>query len=230
MAIYPLAFYASMRFCGVAIGTVVSIASAPLFAAIFEYLFGKKKVSAQWTVSFLLGALGIVLLSAGKTPDSTASFASANTQVLGIILGLVAGVTYAGYSWAAKQLINAGAHSKSAMASLFGCASLLLLPSLLVTGDNLFSSHINASVALYMALIPMFLGYVLFGFGLRHVEVSQATLITLIEPVVATLFAVYLIGEDFLPIGWCGMALVCLCLVIQSFKQRPTPPVPTSTV
>ena len=36
VAVYPLAFYASMRLSGVAIGTVVSIASAPLFAAFFE--------------------------------------------------------------------------------------------------------------------------------------------------------------------------------------------------
>lgn len=42
VVIYPLAFYSSMSFAGVAIGTMVSIASAPLFAAILERLFSKK--------------------------------------------------------------------------------------------------------------------------------------------------------------------------------------------
>ena len=222
VALYPLAFYASMRLSGVAIGTVVSIASAPLFAAVFEYLFGKKKVSFKWVVSFVLGAVGIVLLSTGKSSSVVMLPETEYKQHAGIALGLVAGVTYAGYSWAAKQLINAGGHSKSAMASLFGCAALLLLPSLYFTGERLFATPINTSVTLYMAIVPMFFGYVLFGFGLRFIEVSQATLITLIEPVVATLFAIFLIGETFSALGWLGMAMVCLCLVIQTirFPQR----------
>lgn len=222
VTVYPLAFYASMRLSGVAIGTVVSIASAPLFAAVFEYLFGKKKVSFNWVVSFVLGAVGIVLLSTGKSSSVVMLPETEYKQHAGIALGLVAGVTYAGYSWAAKQLINAGGHSKSAMASLFGCAALLLLPSLYFTGERLFATPINTSVALYMAIVPMFLGYVLIGFALRFIEVSQATLITLIEPVVATLFAIFLIGETFSALGCLGMAMVCLCLVIQTirFPQR----------
>ena len=45
VAIYPLAFYTSMRLSGVAIGTVVSIATAPFFAAILESLISKKNIS-----------------------------------------------------------------------------------------------------------------------------------------------------------------------------------------
>ena len=66
VAIYPLAFYTSMRFAGVAIGTVVSIASAPFFSAMLDRLISKKSVSLQWVVSFLIGAIGIVFLAVGK--------------------------------------------------------------------------------------------------------------------------------------------------------------------
>ena len=44
LAIYPLAFYSSMRIAGVAIGTVISISTAPFFVAILECLFGKDRV------------------------------------------------------------------------------------------------------------------------------------------------------------------------------------------
>ena len=37
VAIYPLAFYSSMRLSGVTIGTVVSIGSAPILSAMIEY-------------------------------------------------------------------------------------------------------------------------------------------------------------------------------------------------
>ena len=218
VAIYPLAFYSAMRLSGVAIGTVVSIASAPLFAALLEYVLSKKPVSLKWFVSFVFGAFGIGMLAMGKAQDAMALSASKNDQVFGVILGLIAGLTYAGYSWAAKQHIDAGANSKSAMAGLFGCAALVLLPSLWFTGQNLFANTIHTSVSLYMAVVPMFLGYLLFGYGLRTTEASKATLITLIEPLVATLFAIFLIGEVFKPVGWVGMMLVSLCLLIQSVR------------
>ncbi len=222
VAVYPLAFYSSMRLSGVAIGTVVSIASAPLFTMMLECLFGRKPVSLQWLLSFLAGALGILLLAMGKDHAAVSAEGSAAKDALanytGIALGLLAGISYATYSWAAKQMIERGIHSKSAMAGMFGLAALLLLPSLVLTGDKLFATALNAGVALYMALVPMFLGYLCFGYGLRYLEASKATLITLLEPVVAMLLAVLVLGERFLAIGWLGIGLILLCLVLQSIR------------
>ncbi|KHM49889.1 MULTISPECIES: DMT family transporter [Pseudoalteromonas] len=218
VAIYPLVFYTSMRLSGVAIGTVVSIATAPFFAAILERLISKKDISLQWMLSFVIGAIGIALLTLGKDQSNNAY--SINQQGLGILLGCIAGLTYAGYSWSARRLIESGIQSKSSMSGLFGCAALLLLPSLWFTGDNLFSSSTNAFVSLYMAIIPMFLGYLLFGFGLNYIDASKATLITLIEPLVATVLAIVIIGEKFKVIGWIGVALVSLCLLIQTIKPQ----------
>ncbi len=219
VAIYPLAFYSSMRLSGVAIGTVVSIATAPFFAVILERIINKKHITKQWLLSFIIGAIGIVSLTLGKDQSNHAAY-SAHQQVIGIFLGCIAGLTYAGYSWAARRLIESGVHSQSSMSGLFGCAALLLLPSLFFTGDNLFSSSVNTLVSLYMAVIPMFLGYLLFGFGLNFIHASKATLITLIEPLVATVLSVFIIGEKFKVIGWVGVALVSLCLLMQTFKPQ----------
>ncbi|TEW51687.1 DMT family transporter [Psychromonas algicola] len=218
VAIYPLAFYSSMRLSGVAIGTVVSIASAPLFAALLDRFISKKHISLQWLLSFFIGAIGIVLLVLGKELNSIHN--SFQQQSLGVLLGCIAGFAYASYSWAAKCLIEKGVHSRSAMSGLFGCASLLLLPSLWFTGDNLFASSTNTLVSLYMAIIPMFVGYLLFAFGLNFVDASKATLITLIEPIIATILAVFLIGEQFKVIGWVGVCLVSVCLLIQTRKSK----------
>jgi len=219
VVLYPLAFYTSMRWSGVAIGTVVSIASAPLFAAIIERLFCKKTFSLKWLLSFVFGASGIVLLSIGRA-EIDALEADEITQQLGIFLGLIAGLTYAGYSFAVKNMISKGMNSRSAMASLFGIAAIILLPSLFITGKNLFTTVENSMVAIYMAVVPMFLGYLLYGFGLRTIDASTATIITLIEPLIASILAVWIIGEEFKPIGWMGMGLVCVCLLIQSVNVK----------
>ncbi|MFT2093045.1 DMT family transporter [Paraglaciecola sp. 2405UD69-4] len=220
IAIYPLAFYMSMKYSGVAIGTVISIASAPLFSVLLERLINHKPIKLQWTVSFIIGVIGVFFIASGKHASTTLEISS-NTQYLGILLGLLAGLTYATYSWAAKQMITNNISSQSAVASMFGLAATLLLPSLYFTADNLFANYNNTLVALYMAVIPMFFGYLLFGYGLRHLDVSTATLITLIEPVIATLLAIVIVGETFSLIGWVGMFFIAICLVLQMLKVPP---------
>lgn len=215
VAIYPLAFYSSMHLAGVAVGTVVSIASAPFFAALLEWLFDKKPVTPRWTVSFALGAIGIVLLYSGKVVPPEAVSEAARSTFWGLILGLVAGLTYSLYSWVAKVHISSGIASGASMAAMFLLSSVVLLPSLLVTGDNLFANPTNTSVVVYMALVPMFVGYLCFGYGLRTVNASTATLITLLEPAVAVLLAVAILGEQFRLIGWLGVAAILLSMLVQ---------------
>lgn len=41
LAVYPLAFYTSMKLSGVAVGTVISIASAPFFTVFIQCLLAK---------------------------------------------------------------------------------------------------------------------------------------------------------------------------------------------
>ncbi len=220
VAVYPLAFYSSMRLAGVAIGTVVSIASAPCFAVMLEWVLNGRKITAKWTISFALGASGILLLALRK-PESSVFTASAEQRQWGILLGLVAGLTYAAYSWTGKALITHGASSGVSMASQFGVSACLLLPSLFFTGDNVLASATNISVAFYMAVLPIFVGYLLFGYGLKSVDASTATLITLLEPVVATILAVLILNERFSLLGWGGIVLIGACIAVQMVNRPP---------
>ncbi|MCG7499796.1 EamA family transporter [Vibrio sp. Of7-15] len=218
LALYPLAFYSSMRLAGVAIGTVVSIASAPFFVAVIECLFSKEhSIDRQWVLSFIIGALGISLLTFSET-NLPSNHSEQADKYIGICLGFMAGFTYALYSWAAKGLIKQGVSAQSAMGSIFGFGAVLLLPILAFTGRELFATSMNTAVALYMAVIPMFLGYVCFGYGLKSVCVSKACLLTLFEPAVATVFAVVIVGESISLAGWVGVIFIMLCLLLQSYK------------
>lgn len=216
VAIYPLAFYSSMHIAGVTIGTVVTIGSAPLLSAVIERVFDGKPLTSRWLIGASLGLLGTILLcvaeakghlSAGDTPLLTSSMA-------GVVLGLVAGATYAFYSWTAHRLMRRHISSGAAMGSTFGIGGLMLIPLLLVTGGPLLQSWSNAAVGIYMVVVPMFLGYVLFGMGLARIDASTATTISLIEPVVAAMLAVMIIGERLPPLGWIGAALIVGCLYV----------------
>jgi DME family drug/metabolite transporter len=209
--VYPLAFYSAMNVAGVAVGNVVALGSGPVFAAVYEWLGERHPLSSRWAVSTGLAVLGIAGLAIGRQVGSGG--VSAGT-LPGVALGLLAGAAYALYTYASSRAIQSGEPSRGVMGAMFGMGAVLLLPVLLVTGAPLLQSWSTVAIAGYLVIGPMFVAYLLFGIGLRTVRSSAATTITLLEPVVATLLAVLVVGERLSPVGWIGLVLVFAGLAI----------------
>lgn len=216
VAMYPLAFYSSMHLAGVAVGTVVSIGSAPLASAVIERIVDKRRFTGRWAVGAALGVSGAVLLciaDAGQG-DATSGAGAGWSTSAGIALGLLAGLAYALYSWAAHRLINMSMPSRAVMGTVFGIGGLLLMPVLAATGAPFVASWQNLAVGVYMALVPMFAGYVLFGWGLARVRASTATTLSLAETVVAAVLAVVVVGERLPALAWVGAATIAGSLFV----------------
>lgn len=240
VAVYPLAFYSGMSLAGVAVGNVVALGTAPVFAAILEQLLDpadrRQPLGGRWLLSAVAATAGVALLAVfGHHGEGSAS---AGGTLPGVALGLLAGLAYAGYTYTAGRVIGLGVPSRGAMAAQFGLGAVLLLPVLLATGGpllrlaaggaesplaQLLASPHPLAVVGYLALGPMFLAYVLFGRGLRTVSSSRATTVTLIEPFVATLLAVVAVGERLAPLGWVGLALVLAGVVSVATERRAAP-------
>ncbi|TBN56876.1 EamA family transporter [Glaciihabitans arcticus] len=219
--VYPLAFYSAMDEAGVAIGNVVALGSGPVFAALFEWVWEKRGLSGRWLVSTTIAIAGIVLLSFGGHGG-----AGSGNVFVGVLLGLLAGLAYALYTYASSRAIGTGHASRSIMGGMFGLGAIALLPVLLLTGGPLLDSLSTVGIASYLAVGPMFFAYLLFGFGLVNLRSSVVTTITLIEPLVATLLAVLIVGERLDVLGWVGLALIFVGVtVIVSARQPRNPPV-----
>mgnify|MGYP003450615224 FL=1 len=208
VAVYPLAFYAGMHLSGVAVGTVVALASGPIFAAILERVVDGTPLDRRWLSMAGLGILGTALLTVDGTHGG-----SARNVPLGVLLALVAGLTYALYTWVARRLMGGGVSSRSAMGAIFGVGGVLLLPVLVATGAPFLADTRDLAVAVYMAIVPMFLGYVCFGIGLRTVSARSATLLTLVEPGVAAVLAWAIVGERLGILGVLGIVCIGASLV-----------------
>jgi len=212
VAVYPLAFYASMHLAGVTVGTVISIGSAPLLSALIEYGLDGQRLTRRWMTGAAAGVAGMVLLCLAESAHSS-STAQQSEVITGIALGLLAGLTYALYSWAARHLMQRGIPSRTAMGATFGFGGIMLMPVLFATGAPLLASWNNAAVGIYMALVPMFIGYLCYGYGLARIPASMATTITLLEPAVAAVLAVVIVGERLPALGWVGIGLIVACLL-----------------
>ena len=217
--VYPLAFYTAMDEAGVAIGNVVALGSGPVFAALFEWVWERRGFSTRWLVSTVIAVAGIVLLSLGRHEAT-----GGGSVILGVALGLLAGAAYALYAYASTRAIATGHAGRSVMGGMFGVGALALIPVLLVTGAPLVQSLQSVGIAGYLAVGPMFVAYLLFGFGLRHLRSSVATTITLIEPLVATLLAVLVVGERLESIGWLGLAFIFAGITVIVTARRASKP------
>ena len=225
--VYPLAFYSSMHLAGVAVGNVVTLGSGPVFAALLEWAIERRRPSARWMACTSVAAGGIVLLGAfgtsgafGTTDVFGHPAAAASSSAWGVALGLLAGFAYALYAYCSSRAIATGHASGSVIGAMFGVGALVLLPVLLVTGAPLLQSSSSIGIAAYLAIGPMFLAYLAFGYGLRDIRTSTATTITLIEPVVATVLAVVVLHEQLGALGWVGMGLIMIGIVGLSSARR----------
>ncbi len=232
VAVYPLAFYSSMRLAGVAVGTVVTIGSGPLAAAVIERVVDRRPLSRGWALSAATGVLGVLVLALSRTGEAEPATGTGGHPVLGIGLGLLAGSTYAVYSWGAARMMRRGLPSRPVMGAIFGLGGVLLLPVLLVTGGPIVETGRNLAVVAYLAVVPMFLGYVLFGRGLAAVTATTATTLSLLEPAVAAVTAILVLDERLPVPGWVGMAILLAGLVpLTARGQNPDaagvrPPLP----
>ena len=107
------------------------------------------------------------------------------------------------------------------MGGMFGVGALALAPVLLVFGAPLLQSWPSVGIAAYLAVGPMFVAYLLFGVGMRSLRSSTATTITLLEPFVATVLAVLIVGERLDLAGWIGLALILVAVTVLATARRP---------
>ena len=92
VAIYPMAFYGSMRLAGVTVGTVITIGSAPILSALIEYVFDRTRLTWRWMIGAFVGLTGMVFICLAE--NAAQGHAVGGEAVpLGIALGLLGGLT-----------------------------------------------------------------------------------------------------------------------------------------
>lgn len=218
--VYPLAFYTAMDQAGVAVGNVVALGSGPIFAAILEWLWERHRLSLRWALCAGVAIVGVVLLSTGRVSEE----GSGKSVALGVALGLLAGLAYALYTYASTRVLDLGHPSRGTMGAMFGLGAVALAPVLIATGAPLLQRGESIGIAAYLAIGPMFVAYLLFGFGLRSIRSSVATTVTLIEPVVAAALAILVVGEQLRWSGWVGLALILVGVTLLVSARQPSKP------
>jgi DME family drug/metabolite transporter len=216
-ALYQVCFFAAVDRAGVALGTLVTIGSGPVFAGLLGAVLLRERVEASWLVATGTCVGGLALLSRAGGGDGTA-------EAVGLLLALTSGAAYAAYTVAAKRLMRAGHRPADVMASAFALGGLLLLPLLATQPVGWLAAPGGWALAGYLGLVTTTAAYLLFGRGLAVLAAAPVTTLVLAEPLVATVLGVGVLGERLPALGVAGAGLVLVGLALQgaaSARRRP---------
>lgn len=229
--VYALAYYTSMRMAGVAIGSLVNLGSAPIFAMLFERMIDGRKVPAHRWLGVAVTAIGLVLVAVNSRKPGGEGIVSAGGEpslsgtgaveiLTGVALAVLAGLLYATYTSTSQRALRHRRDASGVMGATFGIGAVLLTPVLVLTGRDLLQTPQTIALATYLAVGPVVLAFWIFGVALKHVTASTATTVTLIEPVLASLLAVLVVQERILAWGWVGIAAVVAGLLLATRRGR----------
>ncbi|MDP9429334.1 MAG: EamA family transporter [Actinomycetota bacterium] len=208
---YQLAYFAAVATAGVSVATLVALGLAPLLIALGGTALGSGRPDRATLTALAVALVGLVLL-VGLTAG-----ASAGTAVLlGAVLACGSALGYAVVTVAGGDV---PADVPVTLAGFAGGA-LLLTPAVLAAGLRGTTEPVALAVLLYLGAVPSAAAYALFFRGLQTVPGAVAGIVTLLEPVTATVLATAFLGER-LPLGALAGGLMVLAAVAALYLRRP---------
>lgn len=177
---YVLYFY-TVRISSVSLA-VLLLYTAPIHSTILGYLIFKEKITPTKLMALTMAVIGVLLV---VNPNNE------KMSILAVVLGLLSGFTYALYGVLGKIAVR-NERPEEALLYTLGFGTLFLVPF------SNFKIPLDAIPYIFaLAFFPTFLAYILYNTALREVEVSKASIIATIEPVVALILA-YLVFNEVL--------------------------------
>lgn len=213
---YQVCFFEGVARSGVAVGTVVALGTAPLATGLLGLLLAERP-SRRWALATAGAVTGVVLLVAGSAG------AGGSVDALGIAAAVGAGLSYAGYTIAARTLLLRGVRGLVVMAGLFVAGAVLLLPALISADLTWLRSPAGWTMVLWLGLGATGVSYVLFQHGLARLSASTVATLSLAEPVTATLLGVLVLHESLSLLTSVGIAVVLLSLLLVAAPARRRP-------
>ena len=211
MAIFQYLFFSSVRLTGVAIGTVVTIGSAPVFSGIIEWLLVKRRPTRVWIMATALAIIGCALLFLNK--DGIV------VNPVGIAMSLGAGLLFAFYTLVNKDVLEK-VDPVPAVAVIFSMSAIMLMPFLFLLETEGLMTGRGISVVLYLGIVTTSVAYILFSAGLKRIPSSSAVTLSLAEPLTAALLSVIVVGERLNGTSWMGIAMLLGGILVLTLSGR----------
>lgn len=193
------------------------LAATPVVAALIGLVLGTETLHARFWGGAILSTVGVAVVAAATGGELTGS-------TVGVALGLLTAVTWAIYSILVTPLMqrhSATRISATVLAAAWALVTLTALPQL-DAQDWSLGWWIWALLVL-ATLGPLVLTNVLWFRSLDRIGPARATLATNIQPFVAAVFAIVLLGEPAEPLLLIGGLLIGFGILLARGRAAAVP-------
>jgi len=175
--------------------------TAPIFVALLAPLFLKEKLEKSTLLALAVSMAGIVVISYQHNLQIS------NLSSLGVILGLLAGLAYAGYIIASKRALFSFSSQVVAFYSYL-VASVFLFP--FVIGTNFSADLTSWILLLILGVFNTGFAVTLYLKGLGMVKAQKAVVLTYLEPTSAVVFGFLFLVQQPTPLMLVGGFLILI--------------------
>jgi drug/metabolite transporter (DMT)-like permease len=214
--------------------SVVLVTTGPIWVALASWLILRERLSRSIVIGMLVTVIGGIAIGLADACDpqtgACSGFAIGGTQLWGDALALMG-------AWMVTGYLLIGRHLRDRMPLLvyifivYGAAAIGLIASVALSGQSfvfdpagdIFS--INAFLWLILiALAPQLLGHSAYNYALRFLSPTVVAIITVAEPIGASILALIILHELPSTMTLIGAAIILIGLLIASRPSRPNVP------
>ena len=188
--------------------------TSPVMLAVLSPLIIKERTTSRETVSVLIAMFGVILVANAGNGFRAFGFAD--------LSALLAAFFVAQYSIVGRYLRTSGVSTSCYTSYVYSAAALVALLMVGILGEHTFRLYDTQNVVaiLGLALLPTAVGHSLYNYSLGSVKTVTANLFPLMEPILASLFAIPLFREVPNPIQVAGYTLILLAVIIVATKSQ----------
>lgn len=205
--------FASIKMTSIANATLITTIQPVLVVFVAPKLFGEKLRARQlmWSAVSMAGVLVVVLAAASTS----------GARLGGDLMALVNVVLWTVYFLMSKRLRLDGVHSWSYLSAVFVWAAIVIIPFGLIASRDVGSMKSSDWVyVVAMAVGPGVVGHGLMTWAQSHVDVTLASLLGLLSPVLSTIGAWWAFGESLTLWQIVGAVAVLGSLALLVAEQR----------
>ncbi len=184
LAISQCAYFGSVHYAGLGLGTLITIGAGPVLTGLGAHLLLGERLTRRALVAVALALGGLALLVAAP--------AAGPRPVLGAALAVLAGAGQSGLTLWAR-----GGGSARAGTGAFTTGLLCLLPLAAAQGvlPTAGEPVVTGVALLFLGTVPTLLAYRWYFTGLTAVPGTTAAVLVLLEPATAAVIGVLFLGE-----------------------------------
>ena len=207
MIFFSVCYWWSMELVGVSISSIL-IYTAPVFALVISALFFGEKINKKCVVALIMAISGVICVSGIGT--------GASISPVGFVLGIFAGFLYSLQGIWSRIAIQRGYRpwDITLCATLFCavCSTPVALADPLPRA--FFSSPVCILLITGMSVFCIMIPNILYAKGLETIPVGRASMLTSVEPAVATVIGIVVFHERLTISAIAGIIIIIIAVCI----------------